>query len=68
MLTNIKQNDLAYSNSENTEERIRLCKMGITTWHNFIKEESKNLPEENSKISTSSYKLLREVFERQKVN
>lgn len=68
MLILLKQNDLTYSNSENPEERISLCKMGITTWHNFVKEEAKNLSEEDSKIAPASYKLLREVFERQKVN
>jgi hypothetical protein len=67
LLISLKQNDLNYSNSENTEERIKLCKIGISTWHDFVKEESKNMPEENSKILPASYKLLKEVFERQKV-
>jgi hypothetical protein len=42
--------------------------MGITTWYNFVHEESKNMPEENSKTSSANFKLFREVFERQKVN
>lgn len=67
LLTSIKENDSAFSNSENIEERIRICKMGISTWHNFVEEESKKMPEENSKISNSNYKLLKELFERQKV-
>ena len=68
MVTSIKENDSVYSNSESLEQRIKFCKMGITTWYNFVQEESKNMPEENSKISSANFKLLREVFERQKVN
>jgi len=67
LLINIKQNDFAYANSENLEERMKFCKNEINTWHNFVTEESKNIPEEDSKISSVNYRLLKEVFERQKV-
>ncbi len=67
LILSIRQNDFTYLNSENSEERLVLCKNAINTWHNFVQEDSKNIPEEDSKIPSNSYRFLKEVFERQKV-
>jgi hypothetical protein len=63
----LKGNDELYSRSEESNSRIELSKSSFSLWKNFFISEIQEINEEESHFSRSSYILLKECFERQKV-
>jgi len=67
LLLKLKENDELYSKSEETDDRIQLSKSTFSLWKNFFNKEIKGIDVEESNFSQTSYNLLKECFERQKV-
>ena len=67
LLLNLKQNDEKFSNSSETEKRVKLAKEGIDQWKTFIEFSAKSLPEEEFQIRDDIIIKLKDIWSRFKV-
>jgi hypothetical protein len=68
LLTNLKQVDEKYSNTNEIDTRVKLAKEGIDQWKSFIEFSAKNLSADEFQIRDDIIIKLKEIWSRFKVN
>jgi hypothetical protein len=64
LLINLKDVDNQYIQTKTIEEKVKLARLGISNWKEFLEKESQNLPEEEFSVREGTLIKLQDIWMR----